>query len=121
MSKNEIEKYTCQVHHEMIKKNNKVIDELSGDMKDIKRALLGTMDDTESSLIYKVNVLFNERKERRDMNKALIIWLCGCVVSIITMIFFVGATYNQLQSMQEKIKTHTTQIEEIHKKLQFGE
>lgn len=67
----------------------------------------GDMEKPEDSIAAKVNILFNERKERRDFNRQLTIWFAGFLVSFIisvtTLSFYLGNQDNRINNLEYRI------------------
>ena len=67
----------------------------------------GDMGNPEDSIAAKVNILFNERKERREFNRSLTIWFAGFLISFIasitTLSFYLGNQDNRINNIEKTI------------------
>jgi len=67
----------------------------------------GDMEKPEDSIAAKVNILFDERKERREFNRSLTIWFAGFLVSFIisitTLSFYLGNQDNRINNLESRI------------------
>lgn len=73
----------------------------------------GDMEKPEDSIAAKVNILFNERKERREFNRSLTIWFAGFLVSflvsITTLAFYLGDQSSKINNIEVRVY-HLEQI-----------
>jgi hypothetical protein len=94
---------------------DKRISHIGMQLSEIYKAIMGDIaHPNEHGLLEKVNILYNERHDRRKSNFAVYMWIAGLAITLIssslTIAFQLGLARNQLDRLRVDVDNHAETI-----------